>query len=157
MEYFTNINLDFRRQVRPFFLDPITGNPSPKKKYYDIATYIVTQLTFSFTTTPFLVLSFSDSFLAWSRVYLYAFVWTVGSLIFFASPAKVMLKKQLEKRTGKASAKLVRTLSTDSLSGGHPILGISKDPEGDLNEAVTEIRAEVEARQRKMKATPKEL
>lgn len=117
----------------------------------------MTQLTFSFTTTPFLVLSFSDSFLAWSRVYLYAFVWTVGSLIFFASPAKVMLKKQLEKRTGKASAKLVRTSSTDSLSGGHPILGISKDPEGDLNEAVMEIRAEVEARQRKMRATPKEL
>jgi lysophospholipid acyltransferase len=68
-----------------------------------------------------------------------------------------MLKQQLEKRTGRANAKLVRTSSSDSLSGGHPILGISKDPEGDINEAVMEIRAEVEARQRKTKTTRKEL
>lgn len=139
--------------MRPFFLDPVTGNPSPKKKYYDIATYIVTQLTFSFATTPFLVLSFSGSFLAWTRVCFYAAIWTFGSLVFFASPGKVALRKQLEKRQGRANAKLVRSLSTDSLTGRDPILGISKDPENDINEAVKEFRAEVEARQRKMKAT----
>lgn len=144
-----DITADYRRHVRPFFLEPITGNPSPKKKYYDALTYFVTQLTFSFATTPFVILSFSGSIFAWSRVYLYALVWTAASLVFFSSPGKAALRKQLDKRQGRASAKLVRTLSTDSLTGMEPILGISKDIEGDINEAVLELRAEVAARQRK--------
>ncbi|UPL03534.1 hypothetical protein LCI18_014468 [Fusarium solani-melongenae] len=142
----------FRRHVRPFFLDPVTGNPTPKKKYYDIASYLATQLTFTFVTAPFLVLSLKGSLLAWSRVYFYAIIWTALSLVFFHSPGKLALKKQLEKRQGRASAKLVRSLSTDSLTGKEPILGISKDLEGDINEAVDEIRAEVEARQKKLRA-----
>lgn len=147
--------IDFRRHLRPFFIDPITGKPSPNKKYYDIVTYLVTQFTFSFTTVPFLILSFSGSLLAWSRVYLYAVVWTVSTLAFFNSPGKAMLTKQLEKRQGKASARLVRTISTESLTGKEPILGISKDPEYDISEAVKEIRAEVEARQNKIQQEKK--
>jgi lysophospholipid acyltransferase len=37
------------------------------------------------------------------------------------------------------------------LSGKEPVLGISKDPESDINEAVEEIRAEMQMRQRKAK------
>ncbi|KHN97685.1 Membrane bound O-acyl transferase, MBOAT [Metarhizium album ARSEF 1941] len=140
---------NFRRLVRPFFLDAITGGPSPKKKYYDAASFIVTQLTFSFATTPFIVLNFADSYRAWSRVYFYGAVWTITCLIFFASPGKTVLKERLEKRQGRASAKLSRSLSNDSLTGKEPILGISKDPERDVTEAVAEFRAEVEARQKK--------
>ncbi|KAM5353757.1 hypothetical protein ACJ41O_000407 [Fusarium nematophilum] len=143
---------NFRRHVRPFFLDPLTGNPSPKKKYYDFASYLATQLTFTFATAPFLVLSLKGSLLAWSRVYFYAVVWTILSLVLFSAPGKLALKKQLEKRQGRASAKLVRTLSTDSITGKDPILGISKDPERDINEAVEELKAEVESRQKKIKA-----
>lgn len=102
-------------------------------------------------TMPFLVLSFSGSLLAWSRVYFYALIWTLASLAFFASPGKALLKKQLEKRQGKAHAKLVRSLSTDSLTGSHPILGISKDPERDISEAMEEFRTEVETLQKKTK------
>lgn len=109
----------------------------------------MTQLTFAFATAPFTVLSLKGSLDAWSHVYFYALVWTAASLLFFSSPGKDALRKQLEKRQGRASARLVRTLSTDSLSGREPILGISKDIEGDINEAVLELRAEVEARQRK--------
>lgn len=136
--------------MRPFFLDATTGKPTKNKKYYDVASFLVTQLTFSFVTTPFLVLSFKGSLLVWSRVYLYALIWTVASMVFFASPGKAMLKKQLESRQGKAKAKLVRSLSSDSLTGKEPILGISKDLEQDLNEAMEEIRGEVEATQKKM-------
>lgn len=110
---------------------------------------VATQITFSFTTAPFLVLSFSGSVLAWSRVYFYAIIWTLASMVFFASPGKVVLKKRLEARQGKASAKLTRTISSESLTGKEPILGISKDPERDISEAVEELRAEVESRQRK--------
>jgi lysophospholipid acyltransferase len=38
------------------------------------------------------------------------------------------------------------------LNGKEPILGISKDPEGDVHEAMEEIRAEMEMRQRKARA-----
>ncbi|KAM3459826.1 hypothetical protein MY5147_001426 [Beauveria neobassiana] len=140
---------NFRRHVRPFFLEANTGEPTKNKKYYDLASFFITQVTFSFATMPFLVLSFRGSLLAWSRVYFYALVWTLTSLAFFASPGKTLLKKQLEKRQGKANAKLVRSLSTDSLTGNHPILGISKDPERDISEAMEEIRIEVEALQKK--------
>lgn len=98
---------------------------------------------------PFLVLSFGGSLLAWSRVYFYALVWTVASLVFFASPGKAMLKKQLEKRQGKAHAKLIRSPSTDSLTGKEPILGISKDPEQDITEVMEELRGELESRPKK--------
>ncbi|KAI9147914.1 Lysophospholipid acyltransferase [Paramyrothecium foliicola] len=140
---------NFRRHVRPFFLDPVTGHPLPTKKYYDVLTWLVTQLTFSFTTIPFLVLSLGGSLWAWSQVYNYALIWTIGALGFFASPGKAMVKKQLEKRTGKASARLVRSVSTESITGKEPILGISKDPERDINEAIEEIRSEIEARESK--------
>lgn len=125
-------------------MDPITGNPSSKKIYYDIATYLGTQLTFAFAVNPFLTLGLADCIQVWSRVYFYALLWTLGSLVFFASPGKVMLRKRLEKRQGRASARMVRTVSSDSLTGGHPILGISKDPEGDVTEAIEELRAELD-------------
>ncbi|KAF5663668.1 putative membrane-bound O-acyltransferase domain-containing protein [Fusarium heterosporum] len=142
---------NFRRHVRPFFLDPVTGNPSPNKKYYDFASYLATQLTFTFATAPFLILQLQGSLLAWSRVNFYAVIWTVLSLIFFKSPGKAILKKKLEERQGRASAKLEHSTSTESLNGTDPILGISKDPESDISEAMEEIRTEVQMRQRRAK------
>lgn len=71
-------------------------------------------------------------------------------LVFFASPGKAALRKELEKRQGRANAKLTRSISSESLTGKDPILGISKDPERDVTEAMAEIRAEVEARQKKL-------
>lgn len=133
--------------MRPFFLDPVTGDALPSKTYYDIASWLITQLTFSFATTPFILLAFSSSLKAWSRVYYYAFAWTLAALLFFASPAASRLRRRLERRQGKANAKLLRSLSSDSLTGREPILGISKDLQSDVNEAVAELRAEVEARQ----------
>jgi lysophospholipid acyltransferase len=114
-----------------------------------VASFFVTQLTFSFATTPFLVLNFMDSIRAWSRVYFYGAAGTMLGLMFFASPGKATLRKELEKRQGRASAKMVRSISSDSLTGRDPILGISKDLESDVTEAMAEIRAEVEARQKK--------
>ncbi|KAG6022072.1 hypothetical protein E4U41_002321 [Claviceps citrina] len=140
---------NLRRLVRPFFLDSVTAQPLPRKKYYDMASLVVTQLTFSFATTPFLVLTFSGAVRAWSRVYFYGAAWTIICLIFFASPGKAALRAELEKRQGRASTKLLRSISTDSLTGKEPILGISKDPERDVTEAMEELKAEVESRQQK--------
>lgn len=154
-------NPDFRRNLRPFFLDPKTQAPLPSKKYYDLFSMIVTQLTFSFVAAPFLILTFSGSLLAWSRVYFYAVVGTAASMAFFASPAKKTLRKMLESRAAKAGVvtpsssdgkqqpstrvEIKRANSTDSLQN-LPVLGMSQDPERELDEALSEIKAEMEAR-----------
>lgn len=142
------MELDLRRLVRPFFLDSITGQPLPRKIYYDIASFLFTQLTFSFATTPFLVLTFSGAVHAWSSVYFYGAAWTILCLVLIASPVKTALMAKLEENQGRASAKLVRSISTDSLTAKEPILGISKDLERDVTEAIEELRAEVESRQK---------
>jgi lysophospholipid acyltransferase len=136
--------------VRPFFLDPVSGNPSPKKKIYDFLSYLVTQITFSFATTPFLTLTLRSSVKAWSALYFYGLVWTLAALAFFSSPGKVVLRKQLESRQGKANARLVRTASSESITSMEPILGISKDPEKDINEAVEQLKAEIDAKRREI-------
>ncbi|KAK3692753.1 MBOAT, membrane-bound O-acyltransferase family-domain-containing protein [Podospora appendiculata] len=149
---------NFRRYFRPFFLDPKTSAPLPHKKYYDFFSLLATQFAFSFTVAPFLLLGFSSSLLAWSRVYFYAVIGTLVSMAFFASPAKLALKKTLERRavaagvvppdssTAAASKRpterLQRISSTDSL----PVLGLSDDPQRELDEALAEIKAEMEAR-----------
>ncbi|KAI8635019.1 MBOAT family protein [Xylariaceae sp. FL1651] len=135
----------YRRNVRPFFLDPVTQKPLPSKKYYDIVSWLATQTTFSFAAAPFIILSFKESLIVWSRVYFYAVITTFATLAFFASPAKAHLRKMLEKRTHEAGTRLTRTASTESISSTRqePVLGLSADPGKDIDEAIQEIRAEV--------------
>ncbi|KAI0013946.1 MBOAT-domain-containing protein [Xylariaceae sp. FL0662B] len=146
----------FRRNVRPFFLDPATQKPLPSKKYYDAASWLATQATFSFAAMPFVILRFDDSLEVWRRVYFYAIVTTAASLAFFASPAKAHLRTRLEQRRAPtAAAGLSRTASSDSISGRprqEPVLGLSSDPGRDIDEAFQEIREEVERAQAKMRA-----
>ncbi|KAK4157882.1 MBOAT, membrane-bound O-acyltransferase family-domain-containing protein, partial [Chaetomidium leptoderma] len=137
---------NMRRNFRPFFLDPKTGADLPSKKFYDVASWLTTQLTFSFAAAPFLILSFSDSVLAWSRVYFYAVIGTAALTVFFASPAKGYLKKEIEKRNAKAGAvngdggKLSRSTSSDSLASRTPVMGITQDLEKEFDDAMSEIR-----------------
>ena len=135
--------VDYRRYLRPFFLDPATGMPSPSKKYYDILSLVVTQLTFSFATAPFLVLSFSGSLQVWARMYFYPIWGTAISLAFFTSPAKELLKQKLEQRQAASGVKMVRSASQESLSSREPVLGVSSDPQRDFSEIVDEIKADV--------------
>ncbi|KAI1144646.1 MBOAT family protein [Hypoxylon sp. FL0543] len=136
----------YRRNVRPFFLDPVTQKPLPSKKYYDFASWLATQTTFSFVVAPFVILRLDQSLLAWSRVYFYAIITTGASMAFFASPAKAQLRKALDQRTREAGVKMVRSVSTDSLTGKgqEPVLGLSADPGRDIDEAIRELREEVE-------------
>jgi lysophospholipid acyltransferase len=135
-------------------LDPKTSQPTSHKIYYDIFSYFVTQITFSFTTAPFVLLTLPASFLVWARVYFYGAVGTALATAFFASPAKAVLVKKLNKRAGTTTLK--RTASQDSLSSKEPVLGLPAEPEKDLDELVGEVKAEIEARQRKEKAKEKE-
>lgn len=137
-----------RRYFRPFFLDPKTSQPTSAKIYYDIASYFATQLIFSFTTAPFVLLNLPASFLVWARVYFYAVIATALTSAFFASPAKAFLVQRLNKRAG-TTGQLKRSHSQESLSSKEPVLGLPSEPQKDLEELVSEVRAEMESRQRR--------
>jgi len=134
---------DFRRYVRPFFLTPDGTKPMPYKRYYDIASWLATQLTMSFTVVPFILLSFGDSITVWARVFFYGIVATFSSIVFFASPAKAYLIGQLKRRNRPHAA---RTVSSGARP---PTLGVPNDPERDFDEAVQEITSEIESRRRR--------
>jgi lysophospholipid acyltransferase len=92
------------------------------------------------------LLTLPASWLVWSRVYFYAIIGTILSTAFFASPAKPWLKRKLEERANKAGSSLKKSYSQESLAGQQPVMGL---PPESLDEAINEIKMEVEARQRK--------
>ena len=100
---------NFRRSIRPFFLAPGSNSiPLPSKKYYDFASYLTTQLAFSFTVSAFILLDFSSCMTVWTRVYWYTPIGVVLSMAFFATPAvKVELARRLKARAALAPAKPV--------------------------------------------------
>lgn len=168
--------IDCRRHIRPFFLAADgSGRPTKQKYYYDIVSYVTTQLAFSFTVTPFYLLTFDASASAWARVYFYCVVGVAASLGFFASPGKAWLKKQIEARmraaggttvSSKPPAAVTETRRLgDELSRKIGIdvrpninrhnsddgakgqsLGLPDDPGRDLDEIMQELRREVELR-----------
>ena len=132
---------DFRRHIRPFFLTPDGQRPTSYKIYYDVFSYLATQTAFCFTTAPFVLLTLPDSLLVWIRVYLYTVVGAAASMAFFASPAKPWLIKKLMERNQNALQPKEKT--------EHPLMGLPSDPAGDIDEAVKEVKEEVEARRRR--------
>lgn len=135
---------NFRRYVRPFFLAPDGSKPTKYKIYYDVASYVVTQLAFCFTTAPFVILGFTDSLVVWARVYFYAIGGIVVSVAFFSSPAKKYLVEQLDKRNHPHVRK---ALSQET--NYPPSLGLPSDPGREIDEAIDEIKQEVDARRRR--------
>ncbi|KAF7162250.1 hypothetical protein CNMCM5623_007645 [Aspergillus felis] len=134
---------NFRRYVRPFFLTPDGAKPLPTKRYYDIFSWLATQLTMSFVVMPFIFLSFSSSIQVWRSVYFYGVVGNILSIIFFGSPAKGYLVRSLKKRN---RPHIPRTVSMESIQ--QPTLGLPNDPAREIDDAVQEIKAELEARRR---------
>ncbi|EXJ85536.1 hypothetical protein A1O1_05900 [Capronia coronata CBS 617.96] len=133
-----------RRYFRPFFLTPDGTKTTKYKIYYDIASYVATQLVFCFTTAPFVILGFSDSLKVWARVYFYGLVGVLLFMAFFSSPAKGVLAKRLAKRNHPY---LQKTVSQET--NYPPSLGIPSDPGREIDEVIYEIRQEVETRRRR--------
>lgn len=135
---------NFRRYVRPFFMTADGASPTQNKKYYDFASFLATQLAFCFAVAPFVVLHFSDSIKLWSRVYFYTIIGVAASMGIFASPAKKFLIQRINKRN---HPRVHRSASQETL--GQPTLGLPNDPGRDIDEALHEIRIEVEMRRRR--------
>ncbi|KAI1610420.1 MBOAT, membrane-bound O-acyltransferase family-domain-containing protein [Exophiala viscosa] len=133
-----------RRYIRPFFLTPDGTKSTSYKIYYDIAGYIATQLTFCFVTAPFVLLGFSDSLKVWARVYFYAIIEVAIAMAFFASPAKLYLAKAIDKRNHPYTRKTIAQETNYP-----PSLGLPSDPGREIDEAVEELRQEVDMRRRR--------
>jgi lysophospholipid acyltransferase len=135
---------NFRRHFRPFFLTPDGKSPTKWKIYYDVLGYVATQLAFCFATAPFVILGWNDSLQCWARVYFYAVVGVAASMAFFASPGKRYLVKTLDKRNHPHVRKQVAEETQHP-----PSLGLPNDPGREIDEAIEEIKAEIETRQRR--------
>ncbi|KAK1149917.1 Lysophospholipid acyltransferase [Aspergillus melleus] len=118
--------------------------PGPYKRYYDILSWLVTQVTLSFTVMPFIFLSFKTSIDVWRSVYFYGILSNAASLAFFASPAKGYLIRKLKVRN---KPQMTRTSSTESMH--QPTLGLPSDAIQEFDDAVQEIRSEIEVRRRR--------
>ena len=72
-------------------------------------------------------------------------------MAFFAHPAtKPWLSRKLKQRTQHKleQQQFEQRLKTEKLAE-HPLMGLPSDPAGDIDEAMLEIREEVEARRRR--------
>lgn len=138
--------------MRPFFLTSDGSHPTQYKRYYDILSWLVTQAAFSFTVAPFILLTFSDSFAAWSRVYFYCIIGATASLGFFASPAQGWLKGRLDRRN---TPYLRKTISQESVRG--PTMGLPEDPSQDLDEIIEEVKREIETRKKTSRSIGQDL
>lgn len=137
-------------------MTPDGKSPLPSKRYYDITSWLITQLAFSFTVAPFILLTFPACYTAWSRVYFYCIFGVGLSFAFFASPAKGWFKHKIAartKRTTDGDARKTTGAKNESLSRvnsepghQHGALGLPDDPENDLNEFMDEVKREVQAR-----------
>lgn len=66
---------------------------------------------------------------------------------FFASPAKVYLKKQIEIRAAKATGG--KAVKVEKAKEEEPVLVLPPEPEGNFEEAVREMRDDIETWQRR--------
>ena len=141
----------------------------PTKRYYDVASYLATQLVFSFTVTPFILLTLPHSLQVWAAVYFYAIIGVATCLAFFASPAKAILRKKLAARA-KAAGQATPAAHTPAVEKEQaeaellipgqkredvrgPSLGLPDDPGRDVDEIMDELRGGVEVRRARGQST----
>jgi len=161
-----------RRLVRPLFLAADGKSSLPSKIYYDVFTFFLTQLAFSFTVAPFILLGFSDTVKVWSRVYFYTLIGVAGSYAIFSRslPIRKQLQQRQTARTAATSAldldvsnietiakeefkkdNLSRTSTSSSTASGRkaPMLGIADDPEAELDGVVAQVKRDIAERKRR--------
>ena len=124
-------------------MSPDGKTPTKYKPYYDVFTWFVTQLTFSFTTTPFILLSIHASMTAWARVYFYCVIGVTACSIFLVTPGKAYLQKRIKARSTRPA--LARGESQEGPPGA--TLGVPSEPGREFDEMVDEIMEEVKRRQ----------
>ena len=76
----------FRRNIRPIFATKDNSNISPYKPYYDIFSWVLTQLTFGYAVQPFVILEFKESMALWKSCYFWVHIGCFITLFAFEGP-----------------------------------------------------------------------
>lgn len=145
---------DSRRLIRPFFMSADGTKALLSKRYYDVFTWLCTQLAFSFTVAPFIFLGFSDSLLIWQRVYFYTIIGVTASSLFLLSPGKQFLQRKVKQHSKPSEEQVKKDLEKETRN---PTLGLPDDPGRAWDEMVEEITAEIQERKRKGLPIPAKL
>ena len=122
---------------------PDGKTPLPSKRYYDFLSYFLTQVTFSFTTAPFILLGIHDSLKVWSQVYFYAILGVIACNVFLLTPGKAWLSsnvKAYQRTAGRPAAQRQDSYSKETY------LGLPNDPGKEWDNMVDEIANEIERR-----------
>jgi lysophospholipid acyltransferase len=83
--------------------------------YYDAFTCVVTQLVFSFTSVPFIVLTVRDTLTIWSRVYMFGVLGVAASYAAFSTPAvRNLLARRLPAPPAKDAAAAAKAEKPDA-------------------------------------------
>ncbi|THY31581.1 MBOAT family protein-like protein [Aureobasidium pullulans] len=143
-----------RRLIRPFFMSADGTKALPSKRYYDIFTWLCTQLAFSFTVAPFIFLGFSSSLLIWQRVYFYTIIAVSATSLFLLSPGKQFLQQKVKQHSKPSEEQVRQSLEKEARS---PTLGLPDDPGRAWDEMVEEIVAEVQERKKRGLPIPDKL
>lgn len=106
-------------------MTPDGTKPTPYKRYYDVFTWLVTQLAFSFTTTGFVLLSVHDTLKVWAAVYFYCIIGVAACTLFLVTPGKIWLQKKTKARSSARPA-VGRSESMENLQGA--TLGVPSEP-----------------------------
>ncbi|KAH0030733.1 MBOAT family protein-like protein, partial [Aureobasidium melanogenum] len=143
-----------RRLIRPFFMSADGIKALPSKRYYDIFTWLCTQLAFSFTVAPFIFLGFGDSLQIWQRVYFYTIIGVTATSLFLLSPGKQFLQQKVKQHSKPSEEQVKKDLEKETRN---PTLGLPDDPGRAWDEMVEEITAEIQERKRKGLPIPAKL
>ncbi|KAG9919836.1 MBOAT family protein-like protein, partial [Aureobasidium melanogenum] len=143
-----------RRLIRPFFMSADGTKALPSKRYYDIFTWLCTQLAFSFTVAPFIFLGFSDSLQIWQRVYFYTIIGVTATSLFLLSPGKQFLQQKVKQHSKPSEEQVKKDLEKENRN---PTLGLPDDPGRAWDEMVEEITTEIQERKRKGLPIPAKL
>ncbi len=158
--------------IRPLFLTPDGKSDLPSKRYYDIFTTILTQTVFAFTVAPFILLGFSDTLKVWARVYFYNLIGLAATFVLFSRslPFRKQLVQRQAARQPKAAVppsdesliektareavekerlQRVNSIDSDSEHRKIPVYGLPDDPEAEIDEIVSEVKAEIQERRRR--------
>jgi len=127
--------------------------PLPRKIYYDLFSFLVTQLAFTFTVAPFILLDIRDSLLVWHRVYYYCIIAIAVSSLLMLTPVKPWLQKQVRDYT-TTKQEIHAKPSHDNLD---TYLGLPNDPGQEWDEMMDEVSAEIDRRRAEGKPITKEL
>lgn len=158
--FFQSLGRIFRKNIRPIFLlaDGIT--PGPYKMYYDILSFVVTQLAFGYMVQPFILLDLRPSLQIWSSVYFYVHIGVVASIFVFQGPlgpATKSMCRRLQsgstspKDRARSDATRIKQMRADLVRlNSTPLLGIPEPDMDHMDDDFKEATEEIDALKRSL-------